>query len=144
MILVIVIAAAAIALLFWSGKTTCCACGPNQKLSAAQIYPYAANAGFTGADLVTAIAIALAESSGNTHAVGDGGTSFGLWQIHTTAHPQFSKTGLFDPQYNANAAYAIYSACNGFTAWTTFNCGQYQNYMGCANAATCAKKGCCT
>ncbi len=92
---------------------------------------YARNAGFTGIDLGIAVAIAYAESSGNEQAIGDLdlGVSVGLWQINLAAHPEYSQDELLDPQTNANAAFAIYSAAgNSFSPWTTFNNGAYQNY----------------
>jgi soluble lytic murein transglycosylase-like protein len=90
------------------------------KLSASEIAIYASMAGFQGNDLVTAIAIALAESGGDPQAVGDQGTSLGLWQIHYTVHQEFDKAQLFDPQYNANAAYALFSRRGNFSDWSTF------------------------
>lgn len=113
-------------------------------LSPAQIQAYAANAGFSGADLAAAVAIALAESSGNPSAVGDktlapaAGPSYGLWQINigSKANPQFASANLFDPQINANAAYAIYSAWgDNFGAWSTYTSGKYQAYLGAVPAA---------
>jgi hypothetical protein len=101
-------------------------------LSFAQIQNYASNAGFSGDDLNTATAIALAESSGNPNAAGDPtlGGSYGLWQINLAAHPEYTAQALYDPQTNANAAYAIYSAAGGqFTPWTTFNTGAYEAYL---------------
>lgn len=98
-------------------------------LSAAQIQSYAAAAGFSGADLQTAVAIALAESSGNPAAIGDSGNSLGLWQINLPAHPEFSGANLFDPQSNAQAAFAIYSAAGGFSPWSTYGSGAYAKYM---------------
>jgi len=97
-------------------------------VNASQIAAYAANAGFSGADLVTAVAIALAESSGNPNAIGDVnlGGSIGLWQIYLPDHPEYSAPGLFDPQANADAAFAIYQAAgNSFSPWTTFKTGAY-------------------
>src|SRR5258708_5515621 len=94
------------------------------------ISEYAANAGFSGFALVEAVAIAYAESSGDPNAVGDNGTSYGLWQIHYTVHPEFDPSQLFDPQYNANAAFSIYEAAgNSFSPWTTFNSGAYTKYL---------------
>lgn len=90
------------------------------KLSVSDIANYASAAGFQGDDLVTAVAIALAESGGDPQASGDQGTSFGLWQIHWTVHPEFDKSQLFDPQYNANAAFALYSKRGGFRDWSTY------------------------
>ena len=100
----------------------------------------ASNAGFSGSDLVTAVAIAYAESSGNPNAEGDkdsegNPTSIGLWQIHFTVHPQFDQQSLYDPQYNANAAFSIYQAAgNSFSPWTTFGSGAYGKYLNQANA----------
>lgn len=115
-------------------------------LSASQIAQYAANAGFSGNDLVTAVAIALAESGGIPDgAPGDqslapsNGPSYGLWQINigTKANPQFASWNLTDPQTNANAAYEIYSAWgNTFGAWSTYTSGKYAAYLSTAAGAS--------
>ncbi|MHB8674717.1 MAG: transglycosylase SLT domain-containing protein [Candidatus Limnocylindrales bacterium] len=113
-------------------------------LSASQIAQYAAAAGFTGDDLATAIAIAMAESGGNPKAynpetaartpVGQG--SFGLWQIYLKAHPEFAGVDLTDPQTNANAAFSVYQAAgNRFTPWSTFGNGAYASYLSQAQGA---------
>lgn len=112
-------------------------------LTPAQIAYYAQNAGFSGADLITAVAVALAESSGvpNTYnpetAAGapEGYGSYGLWQIYLNVHPEYSNENLYDPQTNANAAYAIYSAAGGFSPWSTFNSGAYEAYLAPAQSA---------
>ena len=101
-------------------------------LTAAQINYYAQTAGFSGSDLATAVAIALAESSGNaaiynpeTQAGAPAGKgSYGLWQIYLNKHPEFAGVNLYDPQTNANAAYSIYSAAGGFSPWTTYKSGK--------------------
>jgi hypothetical protein len=101
-------------------------------LGSSDIQNYASNAGFEGDDLNTAVAVALAESSGNPSALGDLnlGVSVGLWQINLKAHPEYTQGELTDPQTNANAAYAIYSAAgNQFTPWTTYNTGAYEAYL---------------
>lgn len=109
------------------------------KLSASEIATYAANAGFSGDDLVTAVAIALAESGGDPQAHGDTsitpGGSLGLWQINLRWHPEFAANpnALYDPQTNANAAYKVYGQ-QGFQAWSTFNGGQYQAHLPDAQA----------
>lgn len=112
--------------------------GSGAALSPSQIAAYAAAAGFTGDDLNTAVGIAYAESSGIPTLVGDKtlaptkGPSYGLWQINigSKANPQFASWNLLDPQTNANAAYAIYSAWgNMFGAWTTFTDGAYLAYV---------------
>ena len=97
-------------------------------LSAAQIQAYAAAAGFSGADLATAAAIALAESSGNPSAYNPEG-SYGLWQIYLPAHPEYAGANLNDPLVNAQAAFAIYSAAGGFSPWSTYKSGSYLAYM---------------
>lgn len=102
------------------------------------IVTVARNAGFTGQDLVIAVAVALAESSGNPKAYNpeteagapEGRGSYGLWQIYRNAHPEFDGMDLYDPQTNANAAFAIYSvAGNSFRPWSTFKNGAYQAHL---------------
>lgn len=107
--------------------------------AAAQLQQFAANAGFSGPDLATAVAIALAESSGistkyNAETAARGGTpqgkgSYGLWQIYLKKHPEFVGWDLFDPQTNANAAYSIYSRRGGFSDWATYNDGTFAKYL---------------
>lgn len=116
------------------------AIGIGGTLSAADIAGYARNAGFAGVDLVNAVAVALAESSGKPGAVGDlditPGGSIGLWQINLQAHPDLAGGDLTDPQTNADAAYEVYSnAGNSFTPWTTWKTGAYAAYMGTAASA---------
>jgi hypothetical protein len=102
--------------------------GAAATLSAAQIQQIAANAGFAGPDLATAVAVALAESSGNASAVNPEG-SYGLWQIYLPAHPEFAGWNLADPQVNAAAAFSVYSRAGGFSPWTTYKNGRYQAYL---------------
>jgi hypothetical protein len=113
-------------------------------LSLSQIAQYAAAAGFTGNDLATAVAIAIAESGGNPSdynkepqdvpgrygrtSPSDGKGSYGLWQIYLAAHPEFAVANLLDPQTNANAAFTLYSN-HGFSAWSTYNDGTYGMYL---------------
>lgn len=108
-------------------------------LSSADIAKVASSAGFEGDDLATAVAVALAESSGNPSAVGDlnitPGGSIGLWQVNLKAHPEYSADELTDPQTNANAAFAIYQAAGGtFRPWSTFNSGAYLAHLDSATA----------
>lgn len=106
-------------------------------LSAAQIAQYAAAAGFSGADLQVAVAVALAESSGNPQAYNpetaagtpDGQGSYGLWQIYLNAHPEFAGVNLYDPQTNASAAFAVFAGAGGFSPWSTYGNGAYLPYM---------------
>lgn len=102
-------------------------------MTPAQIAAVAANAGFAGDDLITAVAVALAESNppGNEQSVGDQGTSFGLWQIHLPAHPEFQGLDHFDPQVNAHEAFEIYSlAGDRFRDWSTYSInGRYRTFL---------------
>lgn len=105
-----------------------------------QILAVASNAGFSGNDLSTAAAIALAESGGdesnyNPEPGAAGGTppgqgSYGLWQIYWKKHQNFNQAALYDPQYNASAAYSIYAARgNSFMDWTTYTHGLYLAFV---------------
>lgn len=100
------------------------------KLSASEIAQYAAGAGFYGDDLITAVAVALAESGGNPKAYNPeiqagaptGKGSYGLWQIYSNKHPEDAMLDLFEPAANAAAAYGVYSdAGNSFRPWSTFS-----------------------
>jgi hypothetical protein len=127
--------------------------GPNFQ-SPVTIYSLAVNAGFSGADAVTAVAIALAESSGNANAYNpelaaqavngapDGQGSAGLWQIYQFAHPEFAGENLYDPQTNANAAFAVYSSAgNSFTPWATFKALSAGNLATAQSAADQSNEG---
>ena len=115
-------------------------------MTPAEIQAVAANAGFSGADLATAVAIALAETlpSGNENSYNPetdapGGTppgqgSYGLWQIYLKKHPEYAGLNLMDPQTNAHAAYDQYLQ-HGFSPWSTYGSGKYQAYLGQAIAA---------
>ncbi len=102
-------------------------------LSLDELRALARQAGFP--DPILAAAVAMAESRGNARAMGDFGlgglgfTSFGLWQIHTPAHPEFRFVDLFDPATNARAAMAISKNGAKWTDWSTFNHGDYLRYM---------------
>jgi Lysozyme like domain len=96
----------------------------------AQLRALAVSTGFEDPD--TAAAIAMAESGGNPLAQGDPpgpadatpngtSTSFGLWQVHVPAHPEYDPQSLLDPNYNAKAALAISSGGTVWKWWSTFN-----------------------
>lgn len=121
-------------------------------LTPKQIAQFAQNAGFSGADLAVAVAVALAESGGNPRAYNPvtnldsgkpastpaGQGAIGLWQIYLKVHPEFSGQNLYDPQTNANAAFQIYSASgSSFHPWSTYGNGSgiYSGYMAQANLA---------
>ena len=111
-----------------SGTPAAAACGGSSSLVAAA----AAAAGFTGADLAVAEAVALAESGGNplaTHVNSNGSTDLGLWQINNRAHPDLIASGDWrDPAANARMAYAVWQT-SGWGAWTTYRSGAYLKYL---------------
>lgn len=100
---------------------------PPSKLTISQLRELARNAGFPEPNV--AAAVAYAESGGNPRAIGDGGHSFGLWQIHLPAHPQYKGTNLLDPLMNARAAILISKSGTDFKPWTTFRNGAYLKYL---------------
>jgi len=96
------------------------------------------NAGFPNDRLVTAVAVALAESRCNPDATGtntDGSRDRGLWQINSRWHPEVSDACAYDAQCNANEAYRISSQGTSWTPWTTYNSGAYTSWLDEARAA---------
>lgn len=111
------------------------------KLSHSEIYKLATDAGFNQQSALTATAVALAESGGNTdaHNTTPPDDSYGLWQINMLGSlgparmKQFgisSPSQLFDPKTNAKAAFIIYkNAGYRFSPWTTFTSGAYKSHL---------------
>lgn len=115
-------------------------------ISDAEIAGAAKAAGFSGANLAKAVAIALAESGGNiyAHNAVPPDNSYGLWQINMLGsmgparRKQFglkSNTDLFNPTTNAKAAYAIAGGGKNFRPWSTYTSGAYLRYLSRANKA---------
>jgi hypothetical protein len=109
-------------------------------LSPAQIAEYAHDAGFRGHDLTTAVAVALAESGGDTkaHNPVPPDDSYGLWQVnmHGPLGPdrrgEFgldSNRELFDPKENAQAAWEISGRGDSFEPWSTYTNGAYRQFL---------------
>ena len=69
--------------------------------------------------------IAIAESDGNQYALGDMGTSYGLWQINNGS----GVIPTFDEYGNARDAVTI-ERKNGLNAWTTYRNGAFRNWCG--------------
>jgi hypothetical protein len=103
----------------------------------------AIKAGFTGGALVTALAIAGAESNFNASAIGDvdlqtpkWGPSVGLWQIRSLRNWQLysgadylrDANKLADPYFNAKAAFAISKGGTDFSAWSTYTNNAYTKF----------------
>jgi cell wall-associated NlpC family hydrolase len=88
--------------------------------TAAQIYAFARQAGFSPDQAVTMTAVALAESGGNGSAhASHGEDSRGLWQINLRAHPQWSGLNAYDPLTNARLAFQVSGGGRDISPWTT-------------------------
>ncbi|MFJ7153267.1 transglycosylase SLT domain-containing protein [Streptomyces sp. NPDC100445] len=117
-------------------------------MSAKQIAQVAYNAGWRGEELVTATAVALAESSGQYWIVNSIGC-VGLWQINVPVHKQYTTAAMKDPAKNAAAAMAIYKgAGNRWTPWEAYtgadgkgSDGPYTAQLGRARMAAAQIKG---
>lgn len=99
----------------------------------AQISPecvagYAAAAGFTGNDIIVAVAVAKHESGFRSDAANS--CCVGLWQINLKAHG-YTADQMKNPMLNAQAAYKIWKAAGG---WCTtgsvakHTCNPWQAY----------------
>lgn len=115
-------------------------------ISPTQIASAAASAGIPRDKLAVAVAIALAESGGDTNAYNGKGMddSYGLWQINMIGamgpvrRQQFgigSNQELFNPAINARAMAFISAQGKNWTPWTTYTRGTYLTHMGRANEA---------
>ncbi len=109
-------------------------------LTDAQIAGWARNAGFPQDQIATAVAVALAESGGQTGVIGPTG-DYGVWQISLYWNP-----GLFQ-QYpnwwtetNATMARSIWQE-GGWERWSTFTNGKYRLYLGRGEAAAAGTSG---
>ena len=122
-------------------------------LSDAEIARLAAYGGWRGADVVTATAVALAESRGNPRGIGDthinpgtGEQSTGLWQIHYRPSRDANNAirdpqANLDPHRNAKNAFQIYQD-QGWGAWSVHPASRgytpgnsYTNFLDRARAA---------
>jgi hypothetical protein len=85
----------------------------------------AKDAGFTGNDLVIAIAVAKAESGWRPSAVSprnaDGTKDCGLWQINSIHKDLLRKNSCSDPKANARMARQIWKNAHGsWSPWYTY------------------------
>lgn len=127
-------------------------------LNRSQILSLVESAGFKGSAAQTMTDIAMAESHGNTHAVGlnrgkNGqvvSRDRGLFQINDYWHPDISDSEAFNPVKAAKDAYKISKGGTDFSAWSTYNNGSYLNFAresivihvhGNASAADASKMG---
>ena len=99
----------------------------------------ARRAGFSGAALVTAVAVSLAENGGRVLRAGntnlDGSRDRGPWQINDKAHPDVSDGCAFSLDCSAGAAFQISSQGRTFQPWTVWNTGAYKRYLPDAQGA---------
>lgn len=108
-------------------------------LSAVQIAQYAYNAGArnsaAGQDLTLAVAIALAESGGQTNVTHKNSdsrrtTDYGVWQINGYWHADLIARGNWsDPAYNAQMMWIIKTKRGGWSQWSTFKSGSFFKHM---------------
>ena len=100
-------------------------------LSLPEIGTLAAAAGFRGTALAMAIAVALAESSGNpgaTNLDSNGTVDRGVWQINSV-HTEFSAACDYDPPCAAGAAFAISDGGTNWGPWVTYQHGAEIVYL---------------
>ena len=78
-------------------------------------------AGFPSGELVTAVAVAFAESSFNeaaTHRNANGTTDYGLWQINSVhGFPEIASGAWRTPTVNAQLAFRVWKS-QGWNAWS--------------------------
>jgi peptidoglycan hydrolase-like protein with peptidoglycan-binding domain len=100
-----------------------------------QIAEIALNAGFPyPSGVVTAVAVALAESGGRPDATNEAGnhppsTDRGLWQINSYWHPEVSDGEAFDPIQAAKETLRISNGGKDWHPWATYNSGSYLTYL---------------
>lgn len=86
---------------------------------------------------VVAVAVCLAESSGNDKATGRNGPTRGcpggsrdrgLWQINDCYHPDVSDRCAYNPQCNGRAMLSISGNGRNWRPWSTYKNGAYHQY----------------
>lgn len=119
--------------------------------TATDIYRLARSAGLSVTDSVIAVAVGLAESSGDDAAIGDvnlqttmWGPSVGIWQIRTLKSDTGKGTDRDinalkgNPARQAQAMVSISSSGRDWSPWTVYNTGAYNQYLGQAQSAATA------
>jgi hypothetical protein len=99
-------------------------------------------AGFPDPELVTAVAVAFAESRFNTNAINrnnrDGSVDYGVWQINSVHNfPEVASGAWRDLKVNAQLAYRVYQR-QGWNAWSVYrpsNPTGYAAYLAARPAA---------
>ncbi len=85
----------------------------------------------------TAVAVAWAESRGDTRARGQNSNSYdrGLWQINSYWHRDVSDSCAYDKNCNAKNAVRISSNGRKWSPWATYNDGLHRRWMNDAKKA---------
>ena len=102
-------------------------------------------AGFRDDDLVTAVAVALAESGGDPRANNaglnnNGSVDYGLWQINSVHGPNLDS--IYDPYENAQWAYKVFTGRdNSWEPWSAFNNGKHLRFLDQARQAVAGFTG---
>jgi hypothetical protein len=114
------------------------------KYTEAEIIQILRDADIPEKDIPTMLAIAMAESRGDSDAIGDKklannkwDASIGLFQVRSLKNPEkYSKADklrikdkLFDPIYNAKVAYEISKKGKDWTDWSTYNDDSYKEFL---------------
>src|SRR5947209_14220352 len=114
------------------------------QLSGLQVARLAIQVGVPSSQLVTCVAIAWAESGLRTDATGYNpgprpGTvasrDRGLWQINDYYHSDVSNACAYDAFCNAQAMYRISSGGTNWYPWSTYNNGDYRQFIPAAQLA---------
>jgi hypothetical protein len=112
------------------------------QLSDAEIAAVAKSVGWTGTNLVTAVAVALAESGGNSDRVNDklnanGSVDYGLFQINSVHADLLRKYDWRSPQQNATMAMQVWKQ-QGWRGWSSYKNKSYGRFQGRAMIAVAA------
>ena len=96
------------------------------------------HAGFTGKRLQISIAVALAESGGDTNNASpntDGSIDRGEWQFNNKQHREVSNSCAYSLTCSARATYRLSRHGRNWQPWTTYNNGDYRAFMARAKRA---------
>ena len=113
------------------------------KLSILQAAQYARVAGFSGDNLVTILAIAMAESNLDTSAVNASSGATGILQIYLAVHPDVTRNQALDPGFSFRYAWKLSSGGKNFCPWQSYDsyvCGsawdnRYKQFIPTVQAA---------
>lgn len=100
-------------------------------LSPSAIAASARRAGFPESEIVTAVAVAYAESNGDPTESGhntDGSTDYGLWMINSVNASTLRMGNWANPDDNARMAYSLWKQY-GWKPWVAYNSGAYKRQL---------------